>query len=319
MSAKGQPEEAADPWVEDFLHHLALDRGLSELSRRNYSAALAEFRAWYRRERSAPPDWRALGRDDLRAYLRWLGRRQLARASVRLRFSALRTYYRFLQRRGRVEETPMRQIALPRLARRLPRFLNPDQMMVLLATPATLAARAQPGQLTPGEASNLRRDTAWLETAYSCGLRVSELCRLEVQDLDFASGSVRVRGKGRKERQVPIGRPALEAISAYWVSLPHRPVPGSPVFRAGRETCAPLGVRTVQMLMKRYLVGAGLDPGLTPHKIRHSYATHLLDRGADLRSVQELLGHSHLVTTEVYTHVTTDRLQKVYRSAHPRA
>jgi integrase/recombinase XerC len=319
MSAQRRPQEPPDGWVEAFLQHLAVDRGLSQYSRRNYAAALSEFRVWHLQERAAAPDWRALRRDDFRVYLRWLGRRELSRAAVRLRFSALRTYYRFLQRRGRVEETPLRQIALPRLGRRLPRFLTPDQMTALLAMPAAELARAEPGQLTVAEASGLRRDAAWLETVYSCGLRVSELCRLEVQDVDISSHLVRVRGKGRKERQVPIGRPAVEAILAYWDTLAHRPVPGSPVFRAGRESSEPLGVRTVQLLLKRYLVGAGLDPGLTPHKIRHSYATHLLDRGADLRSVQELLGHSHLVSTEVYTHVTTDRLQKVYRSAHPRA
>jgi integrase/recombinase XerC len=319
MSKIRRPQEAPDRWVDDFLQHLAVDRGLSGLSQRNYAAALAEFRGWHQHERATAPDWGALRRDDFRSYLRWLGRRELSRAAVRLRFSALRTYYRFLQRRGRVEEMPLRQIALPRLGRRLPRFLTPDQMAALLAVPSAELARAEPGQLTPAEVSSLRRDAAWLETVYSCGLRVSELCRLEVQDVDFASRLVRVRGKGRKERQVPIGCPAVEAISAYWDSLPHRPVPGSPVFRSGRESSEPLGVRTVQLLLKRYLVGAGLDPALTPHKIRHSYATHLLDRGADLRSVQELLGHSHLVTTEVYTHVTTDRLQQAYRSAHPRA
>jgi site-specific recombinase XerD len=307
--------------VSEFLQHLVLDRGLSELSRRNYGAALAEFRAWHREDRSVAPDWKSLQRDDFRAYLRWLGRRRLSRAAIRLRFSALRTFYRFLQRRGRVEQMPLRQIALPRLARRLPRFLTPEQMTTLLAAPAHELARAQaqPDQLTPAQASCLLRDAAWLETVYSCGLRVSELCRLQVQDLDFTSHQVRVHGKGRKERQLPIGRPALEAIALYWDTLPHRPVPGSPVFRAAWDSALALRVRTVQQLLKRYLLAAGLDPGLTPHKIRHSYATHLLDRGADLRSVQELLGHRHLVSTEVYTHVTTDRLQRVYQSAHPRA
>jgi hypothetical protein len=155
-----------------------------------------------------------------------------------------------------------------------------------------------------------RRDVAILETIYSCGLRISELCGLQAQDISWSSQSVRARGKGKKERIVPIGNPALEAIRAYWQLLPQQPTEDSPVFLARNSMLRPVSPRDLQLRLKKYLAIAGLDPELTPHKLRHSYATHLLNAGADLRSVQELLGHAHLVTTQVYTHVTTERLKK---------
>ncbi len=158
-----------------------------------------------------------------------------------------------------------------------------------------------------------------LETIYSCGLRVSELCGLRVEDVDFNEQLVRVLGKGKKERLVPIGQPALVAIQKYWEALLEPPMGAQPVFRADTHRAAPLNRLQLARRLKNYLAVAGLDPALTPHKLRHSYATHILDAGADLRSVQELLGHAHLITTQVYTHVTTERLKKAYDAAHPRA
>src|SRR5205085_1362539 len=146
------------------------------------------------------------------------------------------------------------------------------------------------------DSSAYYRDVAILETIYSCGLRVSELSALRACDLDFTEQLVRVMGKGKKERQVPIGEPALEAIKIYWQQLLQPPVDKQPVFLAGRNSAKPVLHRVVQLRLKKYLAAAGLDPHLTPHKLRHSYATHLLDAGADLRSVQELLGHAHLIT-----------------------
>ncbi len=154
---------------------------------------------------------------------------------------------------------------------------------------------------------------------YSCGLRVSELCQLRAGDLDWPQEMVRVRGKGRKERLVPIGLPALEGISAYWQNAAYSPTAEMPVFWASAKNIRPLSARTVQLRLKKYLRRAGLDPNLTPHKLRHSFATHILDAGADLRSVQELLGHAHLATTQIYTHVTTERLKRTYEKSHPRA
>jgi integrase/recombinase XerC len=160
---------------------------------------------------------------------------------------------------------------------------------------------------------------AVLETIYSCGLRISELCGLCVEDIDWSGQLVRVRGKGKKERLVPIGQPALTAIENYWNSLSSPPTAVQPVFLTDTQKAAPLRPLQLSRRLKQYLVIAGLDPHLTPHKLRHSYATHLLDAGADLRSVQELLGHAHLITTQVYTHVTTERLKRAYDKAHPRA
>jgi len=160
---------------------------------------------------------------------------------------------------------------------------------------------------------------AILETIYSCGLRISELCGLRAEDINWNEQIVRVRGKGKKERLVPVGAPALAAIQNYWHQLKPRPGIDAAVFLAKAHKLKPIYPRLVQLRLKRYLALAVLDPHLTPHQLRHSYATHLLDAGADLRSVQELLGHAHLVSTQVYTHVTTERLKRAYDEAHPRA
>lgn len=310
--------ESAD-LVAAFLTHLATDRGASEYTQRNYRAALIEFAAWHQTERNSAPNWPALQRDDFRSYLRFLGRQKLSRAATSLRFSALRTFYKFLVRRGVLEQTPIKNIILPKLEKRLPRFLSKDQMLALLDAPLReLAAQKEHAEKPPAAAPFLR-DVAILETIYSCGLRISELCGLQAADIDWNEQIARVRGKGKKERLIPIGAPALEAVRAYWKSNNHQPAADQPVFSLEDNPAEPIYPRLVQLNLKKYLALAGLDPKLTPHKLRHSYATHLLDAGADLRSVQELLGHAHLVTTQVYTHITTERLKKAYENAHPRA
>jgi integrase/recombinase XerC len=311
---------ANDKWIQQFLTHLATDRDASVYTRRNYRQALLEFFHWHREERQEPPAWEKLQRDDFRGYLRFLGRQNLSRAAIQLRFCALRTFYKFLIRHDVVGASPIKNLALPKPGRRLPKYLTVQQMKDLLDAPVKLMAtprRKGPGR--PISASGCLRDVAVLETIYSCGLRVSELCGLRVEDIDWSEQLVRVRGKGKKERLVPIGQPALQAIESYWNTLKQPPSGEAPVFFAETKKVAPLQPIQLSRRLKRYLVIAGLDPGLTPHKLRHSYATHLLDAGADLRSVQELLGHAHLITTQVYTHVTTERLKKVYDAAHPRA
>ncbi|MBM3836775.1 MAG: tyrosine recombinase XerC [Verrucomicrobia bacterium] len=309
----------SDKSLRQFFDHLSVERAASVYTQRNYRQALAEFCRWFQEERQAPPSWPSLQRDDFRAYLRFLGRNNLSRAAIQLRFSALRSFYKFLVRRGGAETSPIKNIALPKLEKRLPRFLTASQMLDLLKAPLLeldLLKRAsdQPVAETP-----FLRDVALLETIYSCGLRVSELCGLRAEDIDWAGQVVRVRGKGKKERVIPIGKPALTAIQLYWKQLSVPPIGAVPVFLTDEEKLKPMYPRLVQLRLKRYLEIAKLDPGLTPHKLRHSYATHMLDAGADLRSVQELLGHAHLVTTQVYTHVTTERLKKAYDEAHPRA
>lgn len=309
----------SDPAVDRFFQHLQTDRGASAYTVRNYRHALGEFRRWHLEERQGPPTWTSLQRDDFRAYLRFLGRHQTGRAAIQLRFSALRSFYKFLIRHGTVAASPIKNLSIPRIEKRLPKFLTAEQMLHLLSTPARELAALQARTQAHVDAAPFLRDTAVLETIYSCGLRVSELCALVVDDLNIAGGVVRVLGKGKKERLMPIGQPALQAIENYWAALPLAPSGQSPVFLSESAGVRPMYPRLVQLRLKKYLAAAGLDPQLTPHKLRHSFATHLLDAGADLRSVQELLGHAHLATTQVYTHLTTERLKKAYDTAHPRA
>jgi integrase/recombinase XerC len=312
------PDHEPDAWTLRFLQHLATDRGASPYTQRNYRQALVEFQRWHHDDRKRAPLWPELARDDFRSYLRFLGRNQLGRSAIHLRFCALRTFYKYLIRHGAVEASPIKNISLPKTARRLPKFLTARQMVDLLEAPSKLSVPAH-GSGRPGAEALCCRDTAILETIYSCGLRISELCGLQAQDIDWANQSVRVRGKGKKERVIPIGRPALNAIRSYWKLLAPEPSGEVPVFSARSSRRHRLSARGLQLRLKKYLAIAGLDPQLTPHKLRHSYATHLLDAGADLRSVQELLGHAHLVTTQVYTHLTTERLKRAYDQAHPRA
>ena len=339
-----------DKWIAKFLAHLATDRGASVYTQRNYLQALTEFARWHMDERKSPAAWEQLQRDDFRSFVRFLGRNHLSRAATQLRFSALRTFYKFLMRHGVVESLPIKNLSLPKLEKRLPKFLTKQQMEALLIAPMQpLAAPKKKSAGRPISASICYRDVAVLETIYSCGLRVSELCGLRADDIDWSEQIVRVRGKGKKERLVPIGEPALKAIDNYWRTLKQPPSGQLPVFfveikkpkkkksnkrkfrkrRLKKKTkkksskvatlLRPLTSAQLARRLKKHLAVAGLDPSLTPHKLRHSYATHLLDAGADLRSVQELLGHAHLITTQVYTHVTTERLKKAYDAAHPRA
>jgi integrase/recombinase XerC len=318
-----------DKWIQKFLAHLATDRGASVYTQRNYKQALTEFSRWHleslKSEVQSPKSvagivWEKLSRDDFRGFVRFLGRNNLSRAAVQLRFSALRTFYKFLIRHGAAESSPIKNLSLPKLEKRLPKFLTKQQMEALLIAPFELL-KIQKTKKAGRPVSQIAalRDVAVLETIYSCGLRVSELCGLRVDDVDWSEQIVRVRGKGKKERLVPIGRPALMAIQDYWNTFKQPPGGASPIFFAETKKRAPLAPVQLARRLKQFLAIAGLDPGLTPHKLRHSYATHLLDAGADLRSVQELLGHAHLVTTQVYTHVTTERLKKAYDAAHPRA
>jgi integrase/recombinase XerC len=314
-----QPQ-LTDKWIQKFFAHLATDRGASVYTQRNYKQALTEFSRWHVEERKLPPVWEKLQRDDFRSFVRFLGRNNLSRAATQLRFSALRTFYKFLIRHGGAESSPIKNLSLPKPEKRLPKFLTKQQMEALLVAPFELLKIQKSKKAgRPISQTAAVRDVAVLETIYSCGLRISELCGLRADDIDWSEQIVRVRGKGKKERLVPIGKPALTAIQDYWNTFKQPPGGASPVFFAETKKRAPIGACSIARRLKQFLVIAGLDPGLTPHKLRHSYATHLLDAGADLRSVQELLGHAHLVTTQVYTHVTTERLKKAYDAAHPRA
>ena len=325
MSAKVE----LDALSREFLDHLATERSASRYTIRNYTHALGEFVGWRDTIRPGAVDWTALHRDDFRAYLRFLGRNNRSRSSIQIRFATLRTFYKFLVRRGVVAESPIRDLTLPKQKARLPTFATIDQMNALLEAPLQShvskqkerddKAKKEKRPSRPVDPRPYVRDVAILETIYSCGLRISELCDLKAGDIRWDERVVRVIGKGKKERLVPVGNPALKAIDIYHGRIGFEPGADDPVFYANHTKRTPIYPRILQLRLKEYLGMAGLDPHLTPHKLRHSYATHLLDAGADLRSVQELLGHAHLVTTQVYTHVTTDRLKKAYDAAHPRA
>jgi integrase/recombinase XerC len=319
MSEAPSATEITDELLLQFLQHLATDRDASPYTQRNYREALLDFCRWHAEDRKSQPAWKSLQRDDFRAFLRYLGRKNYGRSSIQIRFSALRTFYKFLVRRGEIEATPIRNLTLPKQPKRLPKFLTPAQTQALLEAPLRELEAIQKSETKGIDPADFLRDAAVQETIYSCGLRISEACGINVEDIDWSEQLIRVRGKGRKERQVPIGAPALEAIRRYRLALGEHNAATGTLFFSKPASKSPLQPRLVQLRLKRYLAASGLDPALTPHKLRHSYATHLLDNGADLRSVQELLGHAHLVTTQVYTHLTTDRLKKAYESAHPRA
>lgn len=313
--------ETKDALVLSFLQYLQTEAGASVYTQRNYKQALGEFNQWYKGERKKIPGWLNLKKSDFRGYLRSLGRGNYSRSAIQLRFSALRSFYKHLMRRGKLDTSPIKDIILPKKEKRLPQFLTPDQMIALLEAPLQEFEEAKEHNENPDtiNPAPYLRDAAVLEVIYSCGLRISELCGLRVMNLDVNQRLVRVYGKGKKERQLPIGEPAIKAITRYWTSLEHPPSAEMPVFLANDNDLKPIYPRIIQMRLKHYLEIAGLDPKLTPHKLRHSYATHLLNAGADLRSVQELLGHENLVTTQAYTHLTIDRLKQAYKDAHPRA
>ena len=314
--------EPPSDWTDLFFRFLSDEKDASVYTQRNYRQALGEFAEWHRDTNESPVCWSELERNDFRLFLRQLGRRELSQAAIRLRFSALNSFYKFLMRRGLVESSPVKDVTLPKPAKRLPQFLTIDQMNALLDTPMQEfeAERvAKKGTKKKANQVPYLRDRAILETIYSCGLRIGEICRMLAGEIEPDEHVVNVHGKGKKERQVPIGRAAVEAIRLYWERLPKPPALDEHVFFASEKNRSAIYPRLVQLRLKNYLSACGLDPSLTPHKLRHSYATHLLDAGADLRSVQEMLGHSSLTTTQVYTHVSTERIKRAYDEAHPRA
>lgn len=304
----GARERVADPLAEAFLNYLRIERDASPRTLGNYGAEIAAFRDWYAEKLKQPCDWARLDMFHVRGYLVHLNERQYDRATILLKMSALRSFYRWLLRAEKAKQNPLVGLTLPKKKRRLPKFLTIQQAEALLNAP--LADK------NPDHAFAVWRDKAILEVFYSAGIRINELVQLNDDDVDLVGEIIRVRGKGKKERLAPLGEPAVQAIQRY-LELRRRSARG-PLF-VNQDNGGRLTARSIQRLLKKHLSTANLDPSLTPHKLRHSFATHMLDAGADLRSVQELLGHANLSTTQIYTHVTPERLRKVYAKAHPRA
>ncbi len=291
-----------DPLAEEFLRHLAVEKNASPRTLKAYRESLAAFRA----QNKTP--WKKCRPDDFRNYLFALMKREQARSYVRLQFSALRSFYRFLMERKKLRHDPVREVQLPKTGKKLPLVLTRQQIEELLAAPLKVPKnRAAPVWMP-------LRDVAIMELFYSSGLRLSELTALDVADVDLYTESVRVFGKGRKERVCPVGAPALDAIQRYRAAAN---VHAGPLFISSRRKR--ISTRSIWLILKRYLRHTSIPISISPHKLRHSFATHMLDRGADLRSVQALLGHASLSTTQIYTHVTVERLKKAYTQAHPRA
>jgi site-specific recombinase XerD len=298
-------------------------RDASEHTIRSYETAVGTYLDWLA-ERGT--DWRTPARTDLRAYLAKLVGSG-ARSSVSQRLAAIRSFHRFAARAGLAAGDPWGSIATPRLPRRLPRVLEVDQMERLFAAIDQDDRDAAGGAAATAEVRGAIaiRDRALVEVAYAAGLRISELAAAELANLDLRRGELRVLGKGRKERIGLLGRPAIAAVEAYLedarpVLLGRRGEPGpEPDAIFLNHDGGPLGVRGLRYRIDRLCRLAGLPQGVSPHTLRHSFATHLLDGGADLRVVQELLGHESLATTQVYTHVSAARLRAAYVDAHPRA
>jgi len=302
------PEAA---WLEEWLAHLAGERRLSPHTLRNYRQGVTEFFTFVRGEGRFGGATDAVPELLVRSFLIEMQRRGISRRTLHLHVSACRGFFRYLGAQGRTRRNPFTGVALPKLDKPLPKFLTEKQMQRFLEGPRRACEN---GALSPFEAD---RDLAIFELLYGAGFRISELVGLRVRDLDMASGMARVLGKGKKERLCPVGPAAVELVRRLRREHGVAAGPADPVLpgAGGR----PLTVRWVQRRMKYYLQMAELPADLTPHKIRHAFATHMINAGADLRVVQEMLGHASLSTTQIYTHVSLQRLKDAHRKAHPRA
>lgn len=296
-------------WIDAFAADLRHRRRASEHTLRAYTGDLVQFAEFLERH-DAARGWQEVSPASVRAFLADLHRRALSARSIERKLAALRAFFTYLHARGVTTTNPAQAVSAPRHDQQLPKVMAQPEVEQLLAAPA-------------GDAPLSVRDRAILELLYATGMRVGELCRLRLQDIDWEQNAIEVQGKGGKARLVLFGRAAQEALGEY---LQHarpqllaqgRAVDEGWLFLNARGTR--LSDRSVRRIVDRYAqqTSTGFKP--TPHSLRHSFATHLLDNGADLRSVQELLGHAHLTTTQIYTHVSRERLKEVYRKAHPRA
>lgn len=289
-----------DRFFEKFLNYLKAERDASPHTLRNYTKDLETLR-----QALGERPWEQVDLMALRQFVAQQREGGLSKVTIARRIATIRSFFRFMHREGYVPANPALGLTRPKQDRRLPSFLSMEEAARLMEAPK-------------GDGFSAARDRAILETLYSTGLRVSELVGLRVRDVDLIGGSLRTVGKGRKERLVPVGSYSIQAIRAYLKALPpEQSAPERPLFQNKRR--GRLTDRSVRRILNKYLLQVSVARRVSPHSLRHSFATHLLDKGADLRSVQELLGHSSLTTTQVYTHVTTERLKKVYESAHPRA
>lgn len=311
-----KPELMPDlPMVEAYLAYIAVERRLADNTVQAYRRDLHRFAAYWQKRRGQSMTLagvRQLSADDLRGFLAGEFRDKMSKATMQRRVAAVRGWLGYLEREGHLPKNPGRLVATPKVESRLPRAPGEEQTGRLVES-ARPMVRQRPHWL-------LLRDYAILELLYSSGLRVAELCGLDALSVDKASGEARVVGKGSKERIVPVGQPALLAVERY-VAARNQALPGvdplGPLFLGARQER--LNPREVQRLVEGIRRSLGLAESLTPHALRHAFATHLLQAGADLRAIQEMMGHASLSSTQIYSHLDLTHLTKVYDAAHPRA
>jgi len=287
-------------YIEKFKNYLTVEKNYSEHTVKNYAADLKEFASFL-----SDKDIKDVDYLTIRKFLAFFRSKEISKRSVARKLSTLRTFFRFLQRDGYIKNNPVLSISTPKLDKKLPIFLDEKCILQLITAPDKKTFQST-------------RDRAILETLYSAGIRVSELVGIDIKDIDFISGVIKVLGKGRKERLAPIGDKAVGAIREYIIYRNKKNKAGKEALflnKSGKR----LTDRSIRRIIDRYIKELSIKEHVSPHTFRHSFATHLLNRGADLRSVQELLGHKNLSTTQIYTHVTTERLKSVYDKAHPRA
>ena len=290
--------------VRDFLEFLTAEKNASPHTVKNYQIDLREFFESLARGGKKVEEVTHL---DIRAFLAFLKEWPYSKSSISRKLACIRSFFKYLSRENVLKANPAASVSTPKREKRLPKFLDAGEVTSLLEAPSKNTWEE-------------KRDKAILETLYSSGLRVSELVGLNHDDVDFFSGLVRVRGKGKKERIVPLGELALRAIQDYLAAKPSKDgEPGSKKHLYINRSGGRLTDRSVRRMIRKYARRIALRKEVSPHMLRHSFATHMLDRGADLRSVQELLGHENLSTTQIYTHVTGKRLKEAYDAAHPRA
>ncbi|MCF7791967.1 MAG: tyrosine recombinase XerC [Victivallales bacterium] len=311
--------------VRSFVNYLKNERQASKNTVSSYLLDISQFIdiALNSHMDDESINWNGISINEVRMYIVDAQNRGNSKRSMNRKISALRAFYRFLFREELVKSNPFTKISSPKMNKNLPKYISVGDVDKLLNAPIEYWKEAlENGHAkTTGNAQLAEtRDAAILEIIYSCGLRISEALGLNISDVDIIGGTVKVRGKGKKERICPLGKPAVKAFRRYmkvrknWTAISW---PTSPVFvnKDGNRITS----RSFQRFFKKYLMKAGLPSDYTPHKLRHSFATHLLDAGADLRSVQEFLGHENLSTTQIYTHVSTEHMKNIYRKAHPRA
>lgn len=312
-----------DPALAHFVKHLQGERNASSHTISNYLIDLRQFIACQWGEQATPPfRWKEVDRFAARKFLVSIQRRGCAPATTSRKLSSLRSFFRFLLREEYAAANPFGGLPLPRKGKRLPKVLAVEEVGRLLDAPAeVLKAAPKPdgAEARRWAAYAACRDAAILELLYSTGMRIGELAQLRDRDVELLSGVVRVRGKGKKERLSPLGGPAQRALVTAMEERPSSMKGGGEGALFLNKHGGRLTARSMERMMKKYLLHAGLNPELSPHALRHSFATHLLNAGADLRSVQELLGHASLSTTQIYTHVSIEHMKKAYEQAHPRA